>query len=165
MLAGLLSKAQLPHTFAFGAFAALVLLLSLLYLRNSSAGSSKPAASGKPHANGVASPAATDTRPRCKIMFGTQTGTAEKFAKTLRSQLESRYGSSAAFEVMDIENYDGPGKLAEEHLVIFITATYGDGEPTDSATNFYNWLLKTAEEEDAPFKVQRSNLQQALSLG
>ncbi len=57
---------------------------------------------------------------------------------------------------MDIENYDGPGKLAEEHMVIFIMATYGDGEPTDSATDFFNWMIKTAEaeEEARPWKVR-----------
>lgn len=38
---------------------------------------------------------------------GTQTGTAERFAKSLRAQLESKYGGSTAFEALDIEQYGG----------------------------------------------------------
>ena len=31
---------------------------------------------------------------------------------------------------------------------IFLMATYGDGEPTDSASDFWSWLTKAAEEAD-----------------
>lgn len=45
---------------------------------------------------------------------------------------------------MDIENYDQE-RLPSERLVFFLMATYGDGEPTDSATGFMEWLAGAAE--------------------
>ncbi len=39
------------------------------------------------------------------LMFGSQTGTAERFAKQLRSELETRYGEETHFAVKDIEEY------------------------------------------------------------
>lgn len=96
--------------------------------------------------------AAPDTRDRCTILFGTQTGTAERFAKTLKSQLESKYGASTAFDVTDVEHYIGEEKLSKEKLVFFMMATYGDGEPTDNAAEFYNWLIAQSEaaSDEAP---------------
>jgi len=92
-----------------------------------------------------------DNRERCTILYGTQTGTAERFAKSLRSQLESSYGATTTFDVVDLEHYDG-ARLAKEKLVFFLMATYGDGEPTDNAAEFYNWLIAEADAatEDAP---------------
>lgn len=87
-------------------------------------------------------------KDRCTILFGTQTGTAERFAKSLRSQLESKYGSHTDFEVLDIENYDAAGQLASERLVLYTMATYGDGEPTDSATEFWSWLSAAADDAE-----------------
>ncbi|KAG7669862.1 hypothetical protein Ndes2437B_g06058 [Nannochloris sp. 'desiccata'] len=86
-----------------------------------------------------------DTREHCSILFGTQTGTAERFAKSLKSQLESKYGASTVFDVVDVENYIAEN-LVKEKLVFFLMATYGDGEPTDNAADFYNWLLAQAKE-------------------
>jgi NADPH-ferrihemoprotein reductase len=98
----------------------------------------------------AATPAAkaeiVDTREHCTILFGTQTGTAERFAKSLKSQLESKYGASTVFDVVDVENYNAEEKLAKEKLLFFLMATYGDGEPTDNAADFYNWLIAQAKE-------------------
>jgi NADPH-ferrihemoprotein reductase len=96
---------------------------------------------------------ASDTRDRCTILFGTQTGTAERFAKSLRAQLDSRYGGGTAFEVLDIEQYDGPAQLPKEKLVFLLMATYGDGDPTDSATDFWSWLAAAADAGDDLLQV------------
>lgn len=101
----------------------------------------------------TAAPAA-DTRDKCTLLFGTQTGTAERFAKSLRAQLEGRYGGSTAFEALDIEHYDHAARLPKEKLVVLLMATYGDGDPTDSATDFWTWLSEAAEEGAQPDLLQ-----------
>lgn len=101
----------------------------------------------------AAAPAA-DTRDKCTLLFGTQTGTAERFAKSLRAQLEGKYGGSTAFEALDIENYNFAAKLPKEKLVILLMATYGDGDPTDSATDFWAWLSEAAEAGSEPDLLQ-----------
>lgn len=95
-------------------------------------------------------------KENCSIVYGTQTGTAEKFAKTLKSQLESAYGLTTAFHLVDAEHYDAEKKLGKETLVIFVVATYGDGEPTDDALDLHDYLKKESENVDVanlPFLV------------
>ncbi|KAG2496114.1 hypothetical protein HYH03_005717 [Edaphochlamys debaryana] len=88
------------------------------------------------------------SRPIVRILFGTQTGTAERFSKQLGNELRSRYGESTSVDVRDVETYKSE-RLASEKCVVLCMATYGDGEPTDNAAVFYNWLLKEAEAVDA----------------
>ena len=98
---------------------------------------------------GIAEQAATeeDVRPRVLLLFGTQTGTAERFSKQLKAELSARYGDGNRYDVLDMEEYK-PEHLEKEKVVFFMMATYGDGEPTDNAADFYSWLTKTASEAD-----------------
>ncbi|GFR39650.1 hypothetical protein Agub_g116 [Astrephomene gubernaculifera] len=84
-------------------------------------------------------------KPAVRILYGTQTGTAERFSKQLGNELRSRYGDGTTIDVRDVENYKAEERLASEKLVVLCMATYGDGEPTDNAAIFYTWLLKEAE--------------------
>jgi NADPH-ferrihemoprotein reductase len=70
------------------------------------------------------------------IFFGSQTGTAEGFARTLMLE-----GRKAGFDckTCDLEEFD-PEVLASTKLAIFLMATYGEGEPTDNAQKFMAWL-------------------------
>eukprot|EP00878_Enallax_costatus_P028236 GHUV01030477.1.p1 GENE.GHUV01030477.1~~GHUV01030477.1.p1 ORF type:complete len:200 (-),score=23.24 GHUV01030477.1:230-829(-) len=81
-----------------------------------------------------------------RILYGTQTGTAERFAKQLGNELRRKYGSSILVEVLDIENYKAETRLPKEKFVLFLMATYGDGEPTDNAAEFYNWIVNEVED-------------------
>ena len=47
-----------------------------------------------------------------------------------------------------MENYCAADLLPKEKTVVLCMATYGDGEPTDNAAEFYKWLLKEAEAVD-----------------
>eukprot|EP01103_Thecamoeba_quadrilineata_P017448 TRINITY_DN6199_c0_g1_i1.p1 TRINITY_DN6199_c0_g1~~TRINITY_DN6199_c0_g1_i1.p1 ORF type:complete len:674 (-),score=127.37 TRINITY_DN6199_c0_g1_i1:38-2017(-) len=85
-----------------------------------------------------------------KILFGSQTGTAEEFSKTLAEEA-ANYKFEA--DVVDLETYT-MDDLVNEKFVIFVTATYGDGEPTDNAKDFYQALMS----EDHPPDLL-SNLQ------
>ena len=84
---------------------------------------------------------------RSVLLYGTQTGTAERFAKQLKGELQIRYDDTA-FEVMDTEEYKTEHQLPQESLVFLLLATYGDGEPTDNAADFYNWLIKASQDAE-----------------
>lgn len=86
-----------------------------------------------------------DNRPRLRILYGTQTGTAERFSKQLATDLRKKYGDSVQLDVIDLENYSPADQLSKEKLAILCVATYGDGEPTDNAADFFTWLAKETE--------------------
>lgn len=75
------------------------------------------------------------------VFYGSQTGTAEEFAARLAKEA-NRYRMKAM--VADPEEYDMEdlAKVAEieNSLAIFCMATYGEGDPTDNAQEFYQWL-------------------------
>jgi hypothetical protein len=48
-------------------------------------------------------------------------------------------------DVLDLENYSASDCLAREKLVVLCIATYGDGEPTDNAADFFSWLSTEVE--------------------
>nr|AAP37031.1 P450 reductase [Trypanosoma brucei brucei] len=74
---------------------------------------------------------------RVLVLYGSQTGTAEMFARNL-----TREGSRRGFplKVLDIEKYQA-SNLVKEKRVIIVCATYGDGEPTDPMVEFHDWLM------------------------
>lgn len=126
-----------------GIASAVILLVSLLLLYFRSRVSSKTEVQGT--AASALDQAPAEARTVVHIVFGTQTGTAERFSKQLRSELQSRYGDSTTFEMQDIEDYKAEDRLEGEKLILLLMATYGDGEPTDNAADFYNWLQKAAK--------------------
>lgn len=103
--------------------------------------------SPKPHSIKVNSatpvqPGAAEDKRTVKILYGTQTGTAERFSKQLAVTLKQRC-ADASVVALNIENYK-VALISSEQLLLFIMATYGDGEPTDDAAEFYNWLAAEA---------------------
>lgn len=75
------------------------------------------------------------------VFYGSQTGTAEEFAGRLAKE-GIRYrlkGMVADPEECDMEELlhlkDIPNSLA-----VFCLATYGEGDPTDNAMEFYEWI-------------------------
>eukprot|EP00759_Apiculatamorpha_spiralis_P045223 PhF_6_TR42105/c0_g1_i1/m.63570/K00327/POR; NADPH-ferrihemoprotein reductase len=78
----------------------------------------------------------TPAGPRVTIIFGSQTGTAEIFAKTLsreasKNEIPHRLVDAVEYNYDDLEN---------EKVVVFVAATYGEGEPTDSMKGFFEYL-------------------------
>ncbi|KAG2459344.1 NADPH--cytochrome P450 reductase-like isoform X1 [Polypterus senegalus] len=78
------------------------------------------------------------------VFYGSQTGTAEEFANRL-SKDSHRYGMRGM--AADPEEYDLSelSRLTEieNSLAVFCMATYGEGDPTDNAQDFYDWLQET----------------------
>ena len=78
------------------------------------------------------------------IFWGSQSGTAEGFAFDMAKEAKT-YGFKA--KAIDLEDYD-PDDLSNKKLVIFLVATYGEGEPTDNAQEFYNWMISDERDDN-----------------
>lgn len=75
------------------------------------------------------------------VFYGSQTGTAEEFAGRLAKEAQ-RYGMKGMVadpEECGMEELTQLGDI-ENSLAIFCMATYGEGDPTDNAQEFYEWL-------------------------
>ena len=80
-----------------------------------------------------------------RVLYGTQTGTAEKFSKQLATTLSGQYGQHQSFVIEDIEDFDRD-TFDDQSVLFFVMATYGDGEPTDNALDFVEWLTKNSDD-------------------
>nr|CAG4641507.1 EOG090X027R [Eurycercus lamellatus] len=75
------------------------------------------------------------------VFYGSQTGTAEEFAGRLAKEA-ARYGMKALVADPEECEMEELAKLHEipNSLAVFCMATYGEGDPTDNAQAFYEWL-------------------------
>lgn len=90
------------------------------------------------------------------FFYGSQTGTAEDYASRLAKEAAQVYGlktMTASIEDYDFENLDA---IPENKVVGFVMATYGEGEPTDNAFSFYEFL--TGEDVEFSSGSSLSNL-------
>ncbi|KAF4108336.1 NADPH--cytochrome P450 reductase isoform X1 [Onychostoma macrolepis] len=81
------------------------------------------------------------------VFYGSQTGTAEEFANRLAKDAQ-RYGMKGM--AADPEEYDLSelSRLKEipNSMAVFCMATYGEGDPTDNAQEFYDWMQGTDDD-------------------
>ncbi|PIK51683.1 putative tRNA wybutosine-synthesizing protein 1-like [Apostichopus japonicus] len=89
------------------------------------------------------------------VFYGTQTGTAQKFADSLKKKfVDSKLG----VRVIDLKTFDPEQHILPDFVktstLVFIISTYTDGQPPESAAWFYNWL----EESVNDFRVPRTLL-------
>ncbi|VUC37788.1 unnamed protein product [Clonostachys rosea] len=100
----------------------------------------------------------------CIIFYGSQTGTAEGYAGRLAKEGKTRYGLETM--VANLEDYDMTklDALPGDKVAFFVLASYGEGEPTDNAIDFYNHV--TGEEPSFSQSGSLANLSYvAFGLG
>ena len=83
------------------------------------------------------------------VFYGSQTGTAEEFASRLAKDAMRYMGKKGL--ACDPEDCEMPdlARLAKEipdNLALFCLATYGEGDPTDNAQEFFDWLRDADED-------------------
>eukprot|EP00443_Scrippsiella_acuminata_P069592 CAMPEP_0115434242 /NCGR_PEP_ID=MMETSP0271-20121206/33041_1 /TAXON_ID=71861 /ORGANISM="Scrippsiella trochoidea, Strain CCMP3099" /LENGTH=698 /DNA_ID=CAMNT_0002859659 /DNA_START=68 /DNA_END=2164 /DNA_ORIENTATION=+ len=91
------------------------------------------------------------------IYFGSQSGTAEGFSKELEQEASAHELKAT---VVDMEDFE-PEVFVKHKSVILVIATYGEGDPTDNAVEFFKWLKDESQSEDTLSGVQYT----VMSLG
>ena len=76
----------------------------------------------------------------CVIFYGSQTGTAEDYASRLAKEGSARFGLKTM--TCDLEDYDYENldQFPNDKIAFFVMATYGEGEPTDNAVEFWEFM-------------------------
>jgi len=77
---------------------------------------------------------------RIACIYGSQTGTAEDYALRIAKEAKAKFGQSSL--VIDPEDYDFDtlDEVPNDCVVVFVVATYGEGEPTDNAVALLDFL-------------------------
>lgn len=80
------------------------------------------------------------------IFWGSQSGTSERFAEQLARDCSLCFGLSVL--VADLSDYDAHtiSLLQNNKLAIFLLSTYGEGDPSDNATGFWDWIRHLKDE-------------------
>lgn len=107
-----------------------------------------PYASAYGNANGLAKAAGSrsivekmnETEKDCVIFYGSQTGTAEDYASRLAKEGSSRFGLKTMTADLEDYDYDDLDTFPSDKVAFFVMATYGEGEPTDNAVDFYEFI-------------------------
>ncbi|KAL7915935.1 NADPH cytochrome P450 oxidoreductase [Trichoderma velutinum] len=76
----------------------------------------------------------------CIIFYGSQTGTAEDYASRLAKEGKSRFGLETMVADLEEYDFDAMDTLPSDKIAFFVMATYGEGEPTDNAVEFYEFI-------------------------
>ncbi|KAL8746755.1 MAG: hypothetical protein Q9190_001273 [Brigantiaea leucoxantha] len=102
-----------------------------------------------------------DTQKEIVVFWGSQSGTAEGFANRLARELHTRFGLDAL--AADLSDFDAESiaSLPSTRKAIFVLSTYGEGDPSDNTTEFWNWVNKSdaslGELQYAAFGLGNSN--------
>lgn len=80
------------------------------------------------------------------VFYGSQTGTAEDYAHKLAKELLAKFGLNVLTADLADYEFDNLPELNLDTLLFFMIATYGEGEPTDNAVEFFNWLENEADQ-------------------
>ena len=89
------------------------------------------------------------------VLFGSQTGTAEMFAKDLAEEASVELALHVAQDfpksLESVADYDGFFQREDtegKKVVVFVLSTYGEGDPSDDAVAFDNYLKQKIDSSD-----------------
>lgn len=82
----------------------------------------------------------------CVFLYGSQTGTAEEYAHKFSKELSSRFGLKTLVGDLSDFDYENFNEVPHDTLVFLVLATYGEGEPTDDAVEFFDYLDNEADD-------------------
>lgn len=85
-----------------------------------------------------------DGNKNCFVLFGSQTGNAENFASRLAQEGKDRLGLRTALGDLEDFHWHDLDQFCEGNIIIFVLATYGEGEPTDNAVEFYEYITQAS---------------------
>lgn len=100
-----------------------------------------------------------ETGKNCVIFYGSQTGTAEDYASRLAKEGSQRFGLKTMVADLEEYDYENLDKFPDDKVAFFVLATYGEGEPTDNAVEFHQFITG----EDVTFEGGASADEQPLS--
>ncbi len=81
-------------------------------------------------------PIASDTAQSFLVLFGSQTGTAERIAKKIADDAGQHGFAGRVLEMNAFATID----FSREERLVIVTSTWGDGDPPDNATGFWHHL-------------------------
>jgi sulfite reductase (NADPH) flavoprotein alpha-component len=84
---------------------------------------------------------ATTAAVKALILYGTESGNSEKLADLSAKEAKKRGIQASVKNMADLT----PADLAKHENLLVIISTWGDGEPPDTATTFYNALMARTE--------------------
>ena len=85
----------------------------------------------------AAAAAVPATSAKLTVLYGTESGNAEKLADLSAKEAKKRGFQTAVKNMADI----APADLAKVENLLVIVSTWGDGEPPESATSFYKEFM------------------------
>ncbi|PHH68274.1 hypothetical protein CDD80_118 [Ophiocordyceps camponoti-rufipedis] len=90
----------------------------------------------------------------CVVFYGSQTGTAEDYASRLAKEGKGRFGLETMVADLEEYDFDNLDTFPSDKVCMFVLATYGEGEPTDNAVDFYEFItaedVSLSESNDPP---------------
>ncbi|KAJ9609380.1 hypothetical protein H2200_005707 [Cladophialophora chaetospira] len=88
----------------------------------------------------------SESDKRAVIFWGSQSGTAERFANHLAKEIQSRFGIGALSADLSDYECDSIADLTDKQLALFVLSTYGEGDPSDNANSFWEWINKGTQQ-------------------
>ncbi len=91
---------------------------------------------GSPSGDSSALPSSASAKRRLTVLYGSETGNSTALAQTLADRAKAR---GIAVSLHDMANYK-TRQLKDEQDLLIIASTYGEGDPPQPATGFFEFL-------------------------